>query len=220
MLIFLPSRRVSVVEIWAQRTTQTSNDALVVQRIGRKLAEPVIEVRFFARAQRMKTLPEKDYRALFKITVILKGLIALGEVVLGVFLIFVSYDAMRRAGMALFGDELSEVPTDLIWQYAIKGFHGFITTPQSVWVFIFLSHGLVKLALIWGLLRDKLWAYPWSAGIFTFLVVYQLYQLTFTPSVILWLITILDVIVIMLVLHEYRYQLRHKRAVEKSVTLL
>jgi uncharacterized membrane protein len=168
----------------------------------------------------MKQLPEKDYRALFKATVILKGLIALGEVALGVFLIFVSYDTMRRAGIALFGGELSEVPTDLIWQYAIKGFQGFAATPQSVWVFIFLSHGIVKLALIWGLLREKLWAYPWAAGVFTFFIAYQLYQLAFTPSIALWLITILDVIVVGLVLHEYRYRLRHKRAGEERTTFL
>jgi uncharacterized membrane protein len=167
----------------------------------------------------MKPLPGKEYRSLFKATVILKGLIALGEVAFGVLLIFVSYNTLRRAGVALLGGELSEVPTDLVWQYAIKGFHGFTATPQSVWVFIFLSHGIVKLALIWGLLRDKLWAYPWAAGVFTVFIIYQLYQLALTPSIVLWLITILDVIVVLLVLHEYRYHLR-RRKVKANTSLL
>jgi uncharacterized membrane protein len=163
----------------------------------------------------MKPLPEKDYRALFKITIILKGLISVGEVILGLLFSFVSYGVLRHAAFALFGGEFTETPPDLIWGYAIKGLHGFFATPQSVWAFIFLSHGIVKLVLIVALLRDKLWAYPWSAGIFTFFIVYQIYQMVFTPSLVLLAITILDVVVIALVLHEYRY---HRRALARRAT--
>ncbi|MDR3582318.1 MAG: DUF2127 domain-containing protein [Candidatus Pacebacteria bacterium] len=170
----------------------------------------------------MNRLPEKDYRALFKISIILKGIIAVGEVALGILLIFVSYDVLRRMGVMLLGSELAETSPDLVWQYAIKGFHGFTATPQSVWVFIFLSHGIVKLVLVGALLKDKLWAYPWSAAVFTFFIVYQLYQLAFTPSAALWLITGLDVIVVLLVLHEYRYHLRRRKhaAAEGPATLM
>jgi uncharacterized membrane protein len=164
----------------------------------------------------MNSLPEKKYRSLFEITVILKGIIALGEVVLGLLLAFVSYSTLRGMAMALFGNELVETPPDFIWGYAIKGIHGFTATPQSVWVFIFLSHGLVKLALIGGLLRNKLWAYPWSAAIFTFFIIYQIWQMVFTPSLMLLFITVLDVIVVFLVLHEYRYRLRQMKIKQPS----
>jgi uncharacterized membrane protein len=58
----------------------------------------------------MKPLPEKEYRSLFEITVILKGIIALGEIILGVLLAFVSYGTLRGLAMALFGNELIETP--------------------------------------------------------------------------------------------------------------
>jgi uncharacterized membrane protein len=102
-------------------------------------------------------------------------------------------------------------PPDFIWGFAIKGFQGFTATPQAVWVFIFLSHGIVKLALIAGLLRNKLWAYPWSAAIFSLFILYQLWQMMSTPSLVLLLIIALDVIVVFLVLHEYRYRLRRMK---------
>ena len=156
----------------------------------------------------MKPFPEKDYRALFKITVILKGLISVGEIVLGLVLAFVSYGTLRSAAFALFGGEFAETSPNLIWGFAIKGFHGFFATPQSVWVFIFLSHGIVKLVLIVALLRNKLWAYPWSAAVFTFFVVYQIYQIALAPSLALFSVTIFDAMVIALVLHEYRYRRR------------
>ncbi len=159
----------------------------------------------------MKSLPEKEYRSLFEITIVLKGIIALGEVALGILLAFVSYDTLHNVAMAFFGGEFAETPRDFLFGYAVRGFHGFAATPQSVWVFIFLSHGIVKLALIAGLLRNKLWAYPWSASIFSFFIVYQIWQMILTPSFALLFVTALDIIVVLLVLHEYRYRLRRMK---------
>lgn len=167
----------------------------------------------------MKPLPEKEYRSLFKISIILKGIIALGEVILGVVFIFVSYDTMRQAVLALFSSELLENPPDFILEYAVRGFHGLTATPQSVWTFIFLSHGIVKLLLIAGLLRNKLWAYPWSAAVFTFFIIYQIWQMMLAPSAMILFITVLDVIVVALVLHEYRHRLRRLKRETKQPLL-
>jgi len=160
----------------------------------------------------MKPIPEKEYHLLFRTTVIFKGLIAMGEIILGFLFAFVSYGALRHAALALFGDELTEIPLDLVWRYALRGIHSFTATPQSVWAFIFLSHGFVKLAFIWGLLRERMWAYPSSVAVFALFIMYQSYQLIYIPSFALWLITILDIVVVFLVFHEYRYHLRLRRA--------
>lgn len=72
-----------------------------------------------------------------------------------------------------------------------------------------LAHGIVKFWLIVGLLRRKLWYYPAAIVVFTLFIVYQLYRFTFTHSALLLLITVLDVIVIGLTWHEWKYLRRH-----------
>ncbi len=64
---------------------------------------------------------------------------------------------------------------------------------------------MAELWLIIGLLREKLWYYPIAIIIFGLFTVYQLYRFSFTHSVWLLLITAVDVIVIGLTWHEYRY---------------
>lgn len=77
---------------------------------------------------------------------------------------------------------------------------------EKVWAFVFLSHGIVKLLLIFGLWKEKIWAYPTSAAVFSAFILYQTYQLTFAWSIFLLLITVLDAIIVALVLYEYKYK--------------
>ena len=77
-----------------------------------------------------------------------------------------------------------------------------------------LSHGAIKLWLILGLLREKLWYYPTAMVIFGLFIAYQLYRFSFTHSVFLLLITVIDLVVIALTWHENMYlrrQLLHHR---------
>ena len=154
--------------------------------------------------QAMKAISEKTYYLYFRIGIILKGAIAVGELAIGCAFALFDYATLKQIAFALSGDELSESPRDLVWNYVVQALHGFTTTPQSIWAFIFLSHGIIKIFLIIALLRDKLWAYPASAVVFTLFIVYQCYQLSLTPSFILWIITILDIVVVGLIIHEYR----------------
>jgi len=159
--------------------------------------------------------PEKTYHSLFEIGILLKALISALELIAGLTFAFISYDSLRQMAFTVFGGELMESPRDFVWDYLARAAHSFSGTPQAVWAFIFLSHGIVKILLITALWKDKLWAYPASAVVFTLFVVYQLYQLTFTPSIFLWLITILDIAVIALILHEYKHK-RHGRIAASS----
>lgn len=162
-------------------------------------------------------LSEANYRTLFKATVIIKGLIAVGEVILGFLFAFLSYEAIFRLAAAFTGDELMEHPTDLLWGFVVTGFQSLTSTPRSVWAFIFLSHGIVKLVLIVALLYNKEWAFPWSASIFTGFIAYQIWQMAFTPSWALALVTVLDAIVVALILHEYRLHKRRRREAAAAV---
>ncbi|MCX5542404.1 DUF2127 domain-containing protein [Paraburkholderia sp. CNPSo 3076] len=68
-----------------------------------------------------------------------------------------------------------------------------------------LAHGVLKLWLVAGLLRERLWYYPVSIVVFALFIAYQVYRITYSHSVWLLLVTALDVVVIALTWHEYRY---------------
>jgi uncharacterized membrane protein len=64
----------------------------------------------------------------------------------------------------------------------------------------------VKILLLSGLWYNKSWSYPASIAVFSFFIVYQLYQSILTPSILLWFITFLDAAVLFLVGNEYRHR--------------
>jgi uncharacterized membrane protein len=68
-----------------------------------------------------------------------------------------------------------------------------------------VDHGIVKTYLIVGLLRDRLWYYPGAIIVFILFVAYQVFRFQITHSVWLLAITVLDIVVIGLTWHEYRY---------------
>ncbi|HEX4104079.1 MAG TPA: DUF2127 domain-containing protein [Candidatus Paceibacterota bacterium] len=159
----------------------------------------------------MAIVSEKTYHRVFWGGIIIKGLISVGELLLGVLFLFFSYATLFSVAVALTGDELTESPRDPLWNLAVHSFNGFTATPQAIWAFIFLSHGIVKTFMIVGLIKDWLWIYPVSAIVFAAFAAYQIYQYTYAPSFFLIAITVFDVILIGLILHEYRYERRNRR---------
>jgi hypothetical protein len=82
--------------------------------------------------------------------------------------------------------------------------------------FYLLGHGVIKIVLIVGLLREKLGYYPAAIAVFVLFVMYQIYRYTFTHSIWLLLITLLDIVVIWLTWHEYTYMRDHRPAVSST----
>jgi uncharacterized membrane protein len=159
----------------------------------------------------MKLFSEKNLHTFFDAGIILKLIDSIGEVILGILFLFVTTDAMNRIASTVFGDEITEQPLRSIWHFVLQSFAQISNNSQDFLAFIFISHGIIKLILIAGLAKDKLWVYPLAAIAFTGFGIYQIYQLTFSPSIILAILTILDAIFIALIIHEYRYQKRHPR---------
>ena len=72
-------------------------------------------------------------------------------------------------------------------------------------VIFLIGHGIVKLLLVYCLLKEILWAYPYALGALVLFLIYQLYVLVQDPlSIGMWLFTILDVIIVWLVYEEYK----------------
>ena len=85
-----------------------------------------------------------------------------------------------------------------------------IAGPSKLFGALYLvTHGVIKIVLVVNLLRNRLWAYPAAIVVFILFGLYQTYYLLLGYSFWLLALTILDVIIIVLTWHEYRYRLRH-----------
>lgn len=67
-----------------------------------------------------------------------------------------------------------------------------------------LAHGVIKLVLVYCLLRRIVKAYPWAIAVLGVFLGYQVYALIASPSISLALFVVLDIVILVLVWREYR----------------
>ena len=156
-----------------------------------------------ARAVR-KAWNERRIRAIFRASVALKGVHGLLECAGGLLFAFVGNSTMAQWVNGLTQHELLEDPQDVIATNLAALAHSLSASTQSFYAFYLLTHGAVKLVLVGGLLTNRLWAYPFSIVAFALFIVYQLYRFSYTHAPGLIALTILDLVVVGLIWHEYR----------------
>ena len=154
-------------------------------------------------------MQEKRIHRIFQASILLKGAHALVECAGGLALAVTSTDAIRAWVDRLTQDELLHDRGDFIANHLLAWAQGFSVQTHHFYAFYLLSHGLVKLALVTGLLMGRLWAYPASLGVLGLFIAYQLYRYTLTHGVGLIVLTVFDLIVIALNWREYRLIRRH-----------
>ena len=148
---------------------------------------------------------EKNIHLAFDASLWLKLVFALGEIASGIATYFVSRAFLVQVVLWVTKGEFAEDPRDLVANSLLHTAQHFSVGAQEFAAIYLLAHGVIKLWLIIGLLRKRLWCYPTAIVAFGLFVAYQVYRYTFTHSVLLILITILDIIVIGLTWHEWRY---------------
>ncbi len=69
-----------------------------------------------------------------------------------------------------------------------------------------LIHGLTKGFVVWGLWRNKLWAFPVSMVVLVLFIGYQVYRVTVALFHGVWSdLTVFDAFVVFLVWNEYQH---------------
>ena len=154
-------------------------------------------------------MQEKRVHQIFEVSVTLKGLHALIEVIGGLALYLTSTETIIRWIDRLSQGELTEAPHDWIARHVVNFGEHFSVAQHDFYAFYLLSHGLIKGVLVVGLLRQKLWAYPASFVLFGGFIAYQLYRYSYTHDVALIALSIFDLFVIYLAVHEYRLLRKH-----------
>lgn len=160
-------------------------------------------------------MQERRIHELFQVSVLLKGAHAAIECVGGLVLALTANATIAALVARVTQDELHEDRADFVATHILAWAHDFSVATQHFYAFYLLSHGVVKLALVAGLLMRKLWAYPASLGVMALFIAYQIYRYSYTHSPGLIVLTIFDLFVMVLIWHEYRL-LRHHLPVDPA----
>ena len=151
-----------------------------------------------------RTLLDKTFR----VSLVLKGLDGVLELVGGILLLLVSPAQMGSMVHFLTQHELSEDPHDVV-ATALVHMAGTLTVSATLFGAIYLLlHGLVKVILVWAVLKDKLWAYPWMIAFLLVFIAYQGYELVVAFTWGMVLLTAFDIFIVWLTLREYRAHAR------------
>lgn len=144
----------------------------------------------------------------FRVTLVLKGVDGALEVIGGVLLLLVPPQQIGALARILTQHELSEDPHDVMAN-AVLHFTDSLSVSAALFGAVYLLlHGLVKVVLVWAVLRRKLWAYPWMIGFLLVFIGYQGYQLVVAFSWGITLLTAFDILIVMLTWREYRMRRR------------
>jgi uncharacterized membrane protein len=134
------------------------------------------------------------FHSAFFATVILNGLIAIADTCAGLFFLF-----ERNIASAAY---TYQYPFSRIIQAVILEL---MHQSQAMGIIYFFSHGIIKLFLVWGLLTNRLWAYPTAIVFLTGFSLYQIYDLFFVKfSWFTILLLIVNVMTIFFIAREYR----------------
>ncbi|NUQ17124.1 MAG: DUF2127 domain-containing protein [Sphingomonas sp.] len=152
---------------------------------------------------------EKRIHQVFAVSVSLKGLHALFEIILGIGLYLTSAEKIAGSISNWSNRQIALERHDWIATHLLHFAEGFSVEKHDFYAFYLLSHGIVKGIVVIGLLKEKLWAYPASFVVFGAFIVYQLYRYSWTHDFSLILLSIFDLFVIALAVHEYRLLRKH-----------
>jgi len=140
----------------------------------------------------------------FDMGVIIKGVDGALEIAGGALLLLINPTNVQAIVRTLTLHELSEDPHDIVANYLLNSAQHLSGVTQRFAAVYLLWHGMVKVALIAGLLMKRRRAYPAAIIAFLLFLVYQLYRYSHTHSPELLVLSVLDVVVIVLTWLEYK----------------
>ncbi|MEC3982245.1 DUF2127 domain-containing protein [Amycolatopsis sp. H20-H5] len=148
---------------------------------------------------------------LFRVAIAIKGLDGALQLIGGILLAFIPASTVTGFAHAAITRDLLGDPQGTLAKHLQLAAETFADgTSKTFAVVYLLAHGLIKLALVVALARKIVRAYPVAAVVLAAFVVYEVWRAIHTHSIALPFFAALDLIIIVLVLREYR-QLRRER---------
>jgi len=140
---------------------------------------------------------------IFEGGIILKGASGVLEFVAGLLLVFTSPDAIRSFLAFLTQREIAEDPNDTFANLILHSAEHFNSGNKTFAIAYLWVHAAVKLTAVVGILRNQLWAYPFSLISLGLLMLYQVYSMSVKFSAGMLVLTVFDAIILWLIWREY-----------------
>jgi uncharacterized membrane protein len=141
---------------------------------------------------------------IFEGGIIIKGLTGLAEFVGGLVLFFVSPAAVHNFIVFITQDTLLENPHSIVANFLLTSTQDFTSGSRTFLIIYLWIHAVIKLIAVIGILKNQLWAYPFSLITLGALMLYQVYSIVFIkPSLGFILLTIFDIFILWLIWREF-----------------
>lgn len=161
-------------------------------------------------APRNAAVQRRRLQRWFDAGVLFKGAEGLLEIAAGIWLVF-DPTILQTVLFRLTAKELLHDPEDRVVATLRHLADDLGTGRHSFATFYLLAHGLVKVVLAVGLLRERPWAFPVAMWTLCALAVYQLYRFTHTHAPLLPLLAAIDFFIVWLVWREGRVRARERQ---------
>ena len=142
----------------------------------------------------------------FDIALIFKSLFAISEVLGGISLFFLTPSRLNSVigWIVKVKGNIDQDSQSMLMNMLINFGNNFTVSTQYLLAIYLLSHGLIKLVTLALLWKKVLWAYPLSIVVFVGFIIYQMREFLTTHSFFMIFVTVVDVIMIVLTILEYR----------------
>jgi uncharacterized membrane protein len=135
--------------------------------------------------------------------IILKGISGGLEFLGGLLLLLIDPASIHRFLAFITQQEITDDPHSKIANLILNSTQHFNSGNKTFAIVYLWLHAVIKLIAVIGILRNKLWAYPFALVTLGLFMVYQMYSIIFKFSVGMILLTIFDAVIVWLIWREY-----------------
>ncbi len=140
---------------------------------------------------------------IFRLSLYIKGIYGLLETIAGVMLLFASSATISRIVEAIFGRELVSDPDDVMANFFMNAARNMSLHVHQLISVIMIVHGILSIGIMLALMKKKLWVFPVVSSLLALTIIYQIYEFVFNHSIILLIITFVDIAIFALLGQEF-----------------
>lgn len=149
--------------------------------------------------------PKNVFDKVFEYGILIKGIDGVIEALTAIALIFLSPHRLQGLVVLATHRELAHDPNDFISNFLIHVSHDFTNSARLFFIIYLAIHAAIKIVSVVGLLRNKMWAYPFSLISLGALTLYQVYDIIFgTGSIVVIALTVVDIAILALIWREFQ----------------
>lgn len=153
---------------------------------------------------------------LFRIAITIKGIDGGLQLVGALLLIVIPPTVISGFANTIITRDLLGDPNGTLANHLETAANRFVNGDTRTFAIVYLlAHAVIKLGLVWALLKRVGPAFPVAMVVLAAFVVYEVWRAVHTHSIALPIFAAVDVVIIVLIFREYR-QLRRERAAEAA----